>query len=349
MAKESALTNRMKESVNIEKFIFHIIIKGEDEPRFLARVDLEPNQVEFFKQRIADASEGTQYNFRERDVGTSLRCERMVQDTEQLFLPESRSLAYDFHELHRGNVNDGALIVSLFSIDVDGGRVPMIAMIKMDHSRVLEYKINQEAAGQVATMNEILNSFIESKSAVQKCAVVDVGDNFDWDVLAYERGKAIGIADYFTAFLKVVESDNASNLTRKAVATVTTWARTNRADLPESPRYYRVRAAQYMEVHDHFDTDSFVDMVVRDEDPERKAHLMGTLHEQLTETGVAGQRFSPRPDSVPDSQKTNKISTAEQVKITWQGSEEAANINIVGPDDFGMYDIHIRTLDYSDS
>jgi len=343
MPKESSLSNEAKSSVVIEKFIFHVVIKGEDEPRTMTRVDLEPNQRAFFCQRIADSAEGTQFKFRENDMGTALRCERIIKDPEEHFLSESISLATDFQEEHKGNVTDGAFIVALFTIEIGGQRVPMVAMIKMDHSRVLEYKIRQEAGGSVAKINEILNSFVESKAAVQKCAIVDVGDTFDWDVLAFEKRKRVGIADYFRVFLKVKEADNASNLTRKAVTTTSTWARSHAGDLPELPRYYKDRAIQYLEMHDHFDTDDFITAVVKDDDEERKARLMEGLHEELSVTGVAGQRFSPKPASIPDAEKRNKIVTDKNVQVIWSGNEEAAGISFGKPDDQGIMDIHIRT------
>tara|TARA_R110000850_G_scaffold16079_17_gene50230 strand:+ start:16215 stop:17261 length:1047 start_codon:yes stop_codon:yes gene_type:complete len=348
MAKESSLSKAIRESVKIEKFIFHVVIKGEDEPRTMTRVDLEPKQRAFFCQRIADSSEGTQFKFREKDMGTALRCKRIVDDPENNFLPESINLATDFQEEHKGNVTDGAFIVAHFTIEVDGSTVPMIAMIKMDHSRVLEYKIQQEAGGSVAKISEILNSFVESKTAVQKCAIVDVGDTFDWDVLAFEKKKTIGIAEYFRVFLKVTESDNSSNLTRKAVSSTFTWARANSADLPEVPRHYKERAIQYLEMSDHFDTAAFVDAVVKDDDVERKARLMDGLLDELTVIGVAGQRFAPKPGSIPDRDKRNKLITKEKVQIIWFGDEESAGIKIGDPDNNGMIDIHIRTKSYTD-
>lgn len=349
MAKESTLTDKMKSSIKIEKFVFHIIIKGEDEPRTLDRVDLEAKQREFFCQRIADSSEGTQFTFREKDMGTALRCKRIISEPGDSFLQESKGLAFDFHEEHKGNVSDGAFIVSYFTINSGDDLIPMVAMIKMDHSRVLEYKVQQEADGSVARMNEILNSFVESKAAVQKCAIVNVDDRFEWDVLAFEKGKSVGVADYFRVFLKAIETDNASNLTRKAVTTVNTWARKNADQLPELPTYYKSRAVQYLEIKDRFDTEDFLGTVVKDHDENRKEALMKSLHEELEESGVAGMRFTPRPGSIPDVHKKNKITTTEGVQIIWKGPKEAAKINIEDPDENGISNIYIRTRHYSDS
>jgi len=133
-------------------------------------------------------------------MGTALQCKRIVDDPDNNFLPESINLATDFQEEHKGNVTDRAFIVAHFTIEVHGNTIPMIAMIamiKIDHSRVLEYKIQQEAGGSVAKISEILNSFVKSKTAVQKCAIVDVGDTFDWDVLAFEKKKPLELLNTF--------------------------------------------------------------------------------------------------------------------------------------------------------
>jgi len=47
MAKESVLTLQEKESIKIEKFIFHIIIENEDEPQYLDEVVISDEQKEF--------------------------------------------------------------------------------------------------------------------------------------------------------------------------------------------------------------------------------------------------------------------------------------------------------------
>jgi len=127
------------------------------------------------------------------------------------------------------------------------------------------------------------------------------------------------------------------------VSSTFTWARTNSQDLAELPRYYKDRAIAYLEMHDHFDTETFVNAVVKDDDEERKARLMKSLHEELSVTGVAGQRFAPRPASILDADKRNKIVTDKNVQVIWSGDEEAAGITIGDPDESGMIDIHIRT------
>ena len=53
MSKESTLTQVQKESIKIEKFIFHIIVVDNDKPTYLDEVDLTETQKTFFKDRIA--------------------------------------------------------------------------------------------------------------------------------------------------------------------------------------------------------------------------------------------------------------------------------------------------------
>lgn len=345
MAKTGVLGAREKGSIQIEHFIFHIIRKDDDRPRFLVEVELTPAQRTFFSQRIADSAEGTQYVFRDKVEGTTARrCQRIISDPESTFLDESRHLTTDFKEQHRGNVSDGVFVIALFTAEMDGARVPMIALIKMDHRRVLEYVIEETDEGRKAVMKEIMNSFVEERAAVQKSAIIDISENYEWDILASERSNRIGIAAYFRLFLYADERQSPSTLTRNSITAVGAWAKGHKGQLLEPARAYRQRAIQFMEDNDNFETERFLEVVVHDKDDERKQVLMDSLRVELEERGIAGQRFSPSPASIPGKDKKNKVQTAEGVTIIWQGSDEAANIDISKePGQDGMYTIMIKT------
>ena len=276
-----------------------------------------------------------------------MRCRRILRYRE-LFVPESKELAFDFFDQHKGNVSDGAFVIAVFSIQIENERIQMVAMLKIDNQRVLQYSVRSENGEKVADISEILNSFVESKAALQKCAVVDVSDSFDWEVLAHERRKTSGIADYFRLFLNITELETASNLTRMAIGTVGRWSQLLASELPESGRAYRTRAINYMDSADSFDTDTFVDLVVKDEDPERKASLVSSLREQLVERGVAGQQFAPHPNSIDDRDRRNKIKTEEGVSIVWQGSPDAVGLSLPAPDAAGVSVITLRTQGWNE-
>lgn len=350
MPREGVLSNTVRQSIRLEHFVFHVIDTQSDEPHYLDRVELTNDQAQFFEHRIAEASVGNQYQFRDSATGTPSRCAEIVDDPTSKFLEESKNLTRDFHEHHLGNVNSGAFVVAHFSIEIDGVRISMIAMLKMDHKKVYEYFVEQQRRESVARMREVVESFVEDKTAIQKAAIVDITDTFDWDILASERRNPDGIAHYFRIFLHAVESETPSKLTQKAVTAVGEWSRANQDALPESPRHYRQRAIGYMEHHGHFDTDQFVDMVVYERDPEKKDNIVSSLTNSLEEKGIAGQRFSTRPDSIKSKVKRTTLKTEEGVNLTWEGPDEAANISVSpNPDENGMYTITIRTQRYYES
>jgi len=198
VAKESTLTQVQKESIEIDKFIFHIIIVENEEPTHLDAVILTDSQKSFFKERIAEVAEGTQYLFIDKENNTLSRNALDLSD-DDMFIHASKVICNDFKSHHGTNMTDGAFIITTFKmLSTNEETINLIALIKMDQKKVLEYELEDTAAGRKAKMREIADSFIESKDAVQKVAIVDTSDTFSWDILAKERKKTEGIADYFT-------------------------------------------------------------------------------------------------------------------------------------------------------
>ena len=174
-------------------------------------------------------------------------------------------------------------------------------------------------------MTEVENALSDDKSSIQKSAVVDVSDAFTWDALAYDRVANPYLADYYKAFLGVTELHPDSELTRLAHATVRKWARQLKADdMPEGQDAfdYIGRSLNYLTDHDLFNTDAFLDTVVRDENPDNKARLIAALRSELEASGVAGQQFTPKPGSLPNRIKRQIYQTAEGVTIMFEGDKD---------------------------
>lgn len=336
MPKESVLTRQERASIRIDRFIFHILVSGEEEPAYLEAVLLEENQKAFFRDRIADAAEGTQYVFIDRNDGTAVSCRRIVDGTDEDFLEESKRLAREFLGYHMGRAtSSGAFIVAAINVEHAGERVPLIAMLKMDHQRVLSIITSREDKGLVARMQEVLNTFVEAKAALQKVALVDVGRHYAWDALAWERRSDEGVADYFKHFLGVTLREDPSHWTRQAVGAVTRWAKANSDGLAEGDSLFAVkaRAVQYMQTHDAFTTDGFLDMVVRSPDPGERAALRASLTRELAEAGIAGQQFTPKPGSLKSRDVRNRLTTLEGVSLEWTGDPNAKGMTITRGDD----------------
>ena len=329
----SVLNQAQKDSLEIVNFIFHIIdpdAASNDKVIELDEVTLQAKQKRFFLDRLKEIAEGSQYEFHKDTIDLKNKCLSMIQ-TPTDFVKLSRQLTHDFSGRHKGSMSAGIFVVCQVKyLFAKSNWQELIFLVKMDKQQSFSYSYEEKGGKKIAKITENPNALNESKSAVQKSALVDVSDNFKWDVLAFDKsGKASSLTDYFQAFLGVIERDTPSNLTRRANAAVRTWAdKLDAADLPpeENPNTYKSRAVNYLTDHDAFDTDEFINAVVRDSNTERKKRLSKSLRSVLDEVGVSGQTFEPSPGSLKPKEKSVSYKTKEGVIITFEGDEEAAGI-----------------------
>jgi hypothetical protein len=348
MPAESALTVDEKTSLTIERFIFHVILHNETQPRFMTEVVL-PNAGarEFFRQRIAEAAEGTQYVFLNPPSGQVLKesCERMLAHGAD-FVNCSQTIAAHFQQFHSGSTSDGVIIVAVVSVMHRGNPVRMVSLLKMDHQQVFRYLEEAGDGGMRARIEELANTFVEDKTAVQKSAIIEVGQGFAWDVLARDRSARDGITDYFRNFLSVQPYASNSRLTLMAVSAVRKWAKAQDVyPEGEDAAGYRRRAYQYLAGNEVFDSEEFIRSVVLDQDRARREGMMESLRGVLLEDGVAGQRFRPIPKAI---ERTNQVrmKTELGVKLEWEGRAEDRGVTLPSersPD--GFFHIEIRTTD----
>jgi hypothetical protein len=198
-------------------------------------------------------------------------------------------------------------------------------------------------------MKEIQNTFVEDKRAIQKVAIVDVNDNFKWNVLAFDRnatGKK-GLSDYFANYLEVIERETPSVLTQRTLSTVIQWAKQNKSFL--NPDFeiavYKQRAIDYLIKARRVNSKDLITAIVADTDMSRQKKLRKTLSHSFDEAGLTGQVYPPNIGSLKAAVKKNIRKTAEGIKIEWEGSPEEVNIEIpsmVNSND-GLYHISIKT------
>lgn len=352
MANEGVLTRAHRETLEIEAFIFHLIDAELDEPIYLERVALSENQALFFRDRICDAAEGTQYVFLEGENTVQRQSDQIMNGGDAEFVDASRVLAADFRRLHRGNTSNGVFIVAHVSVLEADQRVPLVALVKMDYQAALSLQLQDRHHGQEAVLEEIYQALVEHKSALQKVAIVDLSAAFAWDVLASDTKTPRGIASYFQGFLNVVERENPAVLTRRAYQTVDRWARDNRDTLAagEDASTVKSRAYRYFEDHDAFDSEEFLRAVIYDPDATRKAGAVDALREQLREAGVAGHRFAPDTSRITRKDRKTTVKTSEGVTMSWDGSAVARRLNLPHERDpeTGLFHIMIKTDEYSE-
>ncbi|HCF0953893.1 TPA: nucleoid-associated protein [Pseudomonas aeruginosa] len=330
---DGVLTQAQRDSLEIVSFIFHIIEPEADDEDvvFLDEVQLQAKQKEFFLARLREIAEGTQYVFKQDAVHLKEKCQQLVEAPDR-FIELSRQVTTDFSGRHRGQMSAGVFIVSAvkYLASAHNWR-QLIFLVKMDKQPSFTYSYQEKDGRRVAIVNEVPNSLNESKSAIQKSALVDASDQFGWDVLAFDRVKKPGLSDYFRGFLGVTERQQDWALTRAAHVQVRKWAKKLAAEqLPpgEDLNTFLGRSLNYLTDHDAFDTDEYLNAVVRDEDADRKEALMNSLRDALAEAGVAGQQFRPQAGSLRKGERKQVYQTYEGVTISFEGSPEAMGMKI---------------------
>ena len=348
MAKESVLSIAEKEAIVIEKLIFHIIIANDLYPKYLDEIEITDEQKKFFKERLSEAAQGRQYIFNSTDGEPAIKkwCEEIVTANNERFLEISKEITESFHKNHNGNTNDGVFVISIASIN----KRKLVFLIKIDHKKVYKYKLVGEKEKK-ALLEEVKNTFIEDKSAIQKVALIDTDLKTAWDILVFDRSKAGGITEYFAKFLSVIPRETESDLTKKFQSLSRKWASSNRSviDPNQEPSDYKERARNYLMNTDIVKSDDYIDAVIQDDSEDRRKQLKESFRSFLVEEGMYGQEFCPNKNALTPKERKNIRQTAEGVKIEWTGEMKDNNIKIPNkPDQNGEYIIQITTSQLTD-
>lgn len=341
--KESVLSQTEKDSFKIEKFIFHIIIQEELNPIYLDEIDLDASQVKFFKDRFVDVSEGVQHVFSDKvNSGFYQDCMSIVNEPDKKFLEISKKITASFKSHHNKNTNNGVFITSL--VNVDEKRF-LIFLLKLDHRKVYEYTVENKKA----LLHEITQTFVEDKRAIQKSALIDVSNYYNWDVLATDRtsGGKTALRKYFADFLTVIEKETPSNLTEKAVVVIRQWAIKNKSilDPKQDLSTYKKRGIDYLNSTAKFKTKDFIKAVVQDDNNSREQKQMESFKSFCDDCGLTGQSFVPNKNSLNKKIRKNVRQTAEGVRIEWVGDSKEHHIEIPSKPDKndGLFHIVIKT------
>lgn len=331
---EGVLNQAHRDSLEVVDFIFHIIDPDAEEGQevvYLDEVQLQARQKTFFLERLREAAEGTQYVFKPDAVLLMEKCQQVVAEPLR-FVELSRQITENFSGHHDGQMSAGVFVVSTVKYLLSANNwQKLVFLIKMDKRPSFSYSYTVQNGKRVAVMSEIENALNETKAAIQKSALIDVSNIFAWDVLAFDRVKKPSIGDYFRGFLGATERQVDSVLTKTAHSTVRKWAKRLTAEqMPpgEDALGYTGRALNYLKDHDAFDTDAYLDAIVRDEDAQRKDALIALLREELANAGVAGQQFRPRPDSLPGKERKQIYQTEEGVTITFEGDKTVVGLSV---------------------
>ncbi|GAC12225.1 hypothetical protein GCHA_4307 [Paraglaciecola chathamensis S18K6] len=324
----------MRESITIHKFIYHILITKDEKVDYLSAVSLSDKHKSFFQEMISESSRGTKYLFVDEEKATLKgQCKELVDnlDDNDLFVQTSEQIAHNFKAQHDKRMADGIVIVTTFSMIVNAQAQNFVAIMKLDYKPVL-HQIRDEKDPSKVTFEEITDTLLEEKAAIQKRAIIDVGQSFEWDVIAVERGKAnskqdtdVAIGDHFKKFLSVTLKEDNSVMTRKIISHSKRWAEKHQELVPSD---VRARVIKYIEAHEEqaINVDDIKELICNHESDDTKRRLKVSFDDYMDDVELSGVQFTSKPNSIPAMEKKTKIKTNMNVKLEWEGEMKEAGI-----------------------
>lgn len=354
MPIESSLNAAQRESILIKKFIFHVIEPNPDPAKKMAavvevdEVTLEPEQRKFFENRFRSTAEGTQFVF--TPYGGDLKQTGLdILKNPNSFTQISKTLARNFTELHKGQMSDGVFVVALIEYEFKKGQKEhalFLVKINKQSSFPYNYIKNEKTGKVVAKIENSPTSLVQDNKAISKSAIIDLTDEFLWDVLATDANGHPSITDYFKDFMSVTEREKDSVLTYKANSALRQWTKNNISSLPEGENFntFTGRGFEYIKANNEFNTEDFIKHVIKGGDKNSEKDLKRSLREHLNNKGVGGQKFKLYESAIKNADKTNKYKTEEGVELQYSGDEEKAGIKIEEKDEYTIITIKTKKL-----
>lgn len=158
-------------TIVIERMIFHLV--GPDLPKadLLEEFDDLKSFREFFEERLEAALKGVKYEFISLSGTRSALKETLDPKKSGAFVKNSEALAERFQDIAKmdSRISAGALLFFIFRFE----DVRRAAILKFDDQKVIRYSTKPGAKGRkLAKLTNILHTFVEDKSAMQKSAVL---------------------------------------------------------------------------------------------------------------------------------------------------------------------------------
>lgn len=320
------LTVAEREALRVENFIFHAVHHGQPEPTLFDEVpigDFEP----FFVGRVIDTLKGNRFTFEEGSA--TLEGLRAIDADPAEFVAVSKALATAFHDDDDGRYKQGILIV--LSLVTNGRR--LYSLIKYDYGdRVLDV-VERDA---VAILTAVRKPLTENKKALQKSALIELGDA-GGELVVIDHSKRSGITDFFRDFLQVTRTQSEAAMTTALTKAVLRTIQTHAGELPEAiTTGWRQTLNGIALRRPEFEQDQLFPELFGAHGSEA---VRGTYCEQLAAVGLDGQSFRFDRDALPTA-GPQKFRTSEGIEIT---VPEAAAETFETVRDGDTYVITIRT------
>lgn len=339
MSKRSNLLSPSEqETLEIRDFIYHIVIADAERPEYLSQINLtSQTQKDFFKKLIIDTAKGTQFVFSDPDDNEIKGyCNAILENPTDNFVSNSCDIVGEFFKQHSSSTNNGIVIVARVTIGHQPNQHNMIAVIKVDYTPVLNQK-RDSSDSTIVSFEELIETLAETEISVQKKALIDVSNKFEWDVVAVERNKGgknydsdKALTDFFRKFLSVRLRLNNSTYTRLVISAVNDWAKQYDGDMESTPSDLKAKTVSLLEVYDDqpFSLDTLKEVVCNHRSATEKQSLAADFDNYMAEKGLSGVSFTPRKNSIQPADRKTTLSTDDDVKVIFSGSAEDNNIEI---------------------
>lgn len=309
-------------SLSIEQSVFHIVGPGPENFQLLEAFDAAPH-APFFLGRIRSINSGNRYTFLS-DASVRTKLERIEEDPST-FQGESEQLAEAFDQGHRGSSAIGAFLV--FVLRCETGLV--FALLKFEDEKVLSYAIAKGGSGKPKpTFGEIERTFVQNRNALQKAALIRLGEAQD-EVCVVDRQNPQKPAAYFEQFLGVRRMRTEGELTKKLIDVTRTIARKHKDKLPPdavaalSRRLYDASESGGAVDGDKIE-DWFRSIVgpLPDDSP-----VFADLRNHLKREGMAGESFVLEKGAVP-APRNRRVETISGVKVIFPIGLQASVVKV---------------------
>lgn len=309
----SIISDEQTEVLRINRFIFHVVQHGKNEPILLDETPLGEFES-FFLERVKDTLKGNKFEFNPGSATYKLLNE--IAENSDNFIPNSKQLAINFHSSQDKRIKPGVLIIMQL---ITGSR-EYYSLIKYEHEQVLTYNLEGNTR---AILEEIANSFTKSKNALHKSALISL-NNEGGELIVIDKTVQYDITDFFRGFLNVRRKYNEKEMTEIVQDAIIKTVQQHRDDLPrEITSKIRTISYQAIQILDVFDSEQFFNKVFGIHGSE---DIRNTFYTYLKKKDIEGESFRFDKNAV-DFPKEKKYRTHEGVRLRY-GVEAEHTVDI---------------------
>lgn len=303
------ITEEQNREMQIERFIFHVVHHGEDEPILLDETPIAGFH-NFFLGRVREVLKGNRFLF--INESSTEREIRTVDDELDNFVEVSKNLAIDFHRFGDSRVKPGVLIFMV--LKASGER--LYSLIKYDHEEVLTYRVENDTR---AILESVTNSLTKSTKSLHKSGLIRLHDEAGGSLIVVDRKVTQDISEFFKNFLNVRRKYDSADMTKRIQNLTIRTTQDHKVDLPdEITRRIRQRAYDTICQMDAFNSDQYFDMVFGAYGSDE---IRSTFNSHLEKNDLDGEVFQFDNNAVERPSK-RKYKTSEGVKIEYSESAD---------------------------